>query len=186
MKNIQEILSEYGVTVPEEKAADFDKVFKANYKTVKEVEKIESARDSVKAQLDAAQATLKKFEGIDPEKIGKELEDYKKQAEEAEKKYTRELTQRDQKAWLDKKLDEYGVTSDFARRQLVSDCMAEESGLPWKEGAFFGFDDFMKAAKEKDATLYQTKAEKKAPSFTGPLGDPQTGNGKKFVPPKIF
>ena len=60
MKNIQEILSEYGITVPEEKAADFDKVFKANYKTVKEVEKIESARDSVKAQLDAAQATLKK------------------------------------------------------------------------------------------------------------------------------
>ena len=163
----------------------------------KQITTVEGERDAAKAQLDTANATLKKFEGIDPQQIQQELQTYKTQAEEAEKKYTRELTQRDQKDWIGKKLDEYGVSSPYARRQLTSDCMAEGSGLTWKDGAFFGFDDFMKSAKEKDASLYQTAEEKaaaekeaaqkaKAPTFTGPTGDPAGGGEKKFTPPKIF
>ena len=163
----------------------------------KQITTVEGERDAAKAQLDTANATLKKFEGIDPQQIQQELQTYKTQAEEAEKKYTRELTQRDQKDWIGKKLDEYGVTSPYARRQLTSDCMAEGSGLTWKDGAFFGFDDFMKSAKEKDASLYQTAEEKaaaekeaankaNAPTFTGPTGDPTPGTDKKFTPPKIF
>ena len=157
---------------------------------------LEGERDAAKAQLETANATLKKFEGIDPQQIQTELQTYKTQAEEAEKKYTRELTQRDQRDWIGKKLDEYGVTSPYARRQLTSDCMAEDSGLSWKDGAFFGFDDFMKAAKEKDKGLYQTAEEKaaaekdaaqkaKAPAFTGSTGDPAPAT-PKFTPPKIF
>lgn len=157
---------------------------------------LEGERDAAKAQLETANATLKKFEGIDPQQIQTELQTYKTQAEEAEKKYTRELTQRDQRDWIGKKLDEYGVTSPYARRQLTSDCMAEDSGLSWKDGAFFGFDDFMKAAKEKDNGLYQTAEEKaaaekgaaqkaKAPAFTGSTGDPAPAT-PKFTPPKIF
>ena len=149
----------------------------------KQITTVEGERDAAKAQLDTANATLKKFEGIDPQQIQQELQTYKTQAEEAEKKYTRELTQRDQKDWIGKKLDEYGVTSPYARRQLTSDIMAEDSGLSWKDGAYFGFDDYMKSAKEKDASLYQTAEEKaaaekdaankaKAPTFTGPTGDP--------------
>ena len=163
----------------------------------KQITTVEGERDAAKAQLDTANATLKKFEGIDPQQIQQELQTYKTQAEEAEKKYTRELTQRDQKDWIGKKLDEYGVTSPYARRQLISDIMAEDSGLSWKDGAYFGFDDYMKSAKEKDASLYQTAEEKaaaekdaankaKAPTFTGPTGDPTPGTDKKFTPPKIF
>lgn len=163
----------------------------------KQITTVEGERDAAKAQLDTANATLKKFEGIDPQQIQQELQTYKTQAEEAEKKYTRELTQRDQKDWIGKKLDEYGVTSPYARRQLTSDIMAEDSGLSWKDGAYFGFDDYMKSAKEKDASLYQTAEEKaaaekeaankaNAPTFTGPTGDPTPGTDKKFTPPKIF
>ena len=163
----------------------------------KQITTVEGERDAFKAQLDTANETLKKFEGIDPQQIQTELQTYKTKAEEAEKKFTREMTQRDQKDWIGKKLDEYGVTSPYARRQLTSDIMAEESGLSWKDGAYFGFDDFMKAAKEKDNGLYQTAEEKaaaekeaaqkaKAPTFTGPTGDPAGGGEKKFTPPKVF
>lgn len=163
----------------------------------KQITTVEGERDAAKAQLDTANATLKKFEGIDPQQIQQELQTYKTQAEEAERKYTRELTQRDQKDWIGKKLDEYGVSSPYARRQLTSDIMAENSGLSWKDGAYFGFDDYMKSAKEKDASLYQTAEEKaaaekdaankaKAPTFTGPTGDSTSGTDKKFTPPKIF
>ena len=69
--------------------------------------------------------------------------------------------------------------------------------LPWKDGAFLGFDDHMKAAREKDKTLYQTAKEKaeaekakgqqeKAPYFTGRAGNHNTQPGEKYVPPKIF
>lgn len=158
---------------------------------------LEGERDNYKAQLDTANTTLKKFEGIDPTKIQEEIQTYKTQAEEAEKNFNRQITQRDQKDWIQTKLDEYGVTSPFARRQLTSDCMAEDSGLTWKDGSFFGFDDFMKAAKEKDNSLYLTAEEKSeaekasklknnAPTFTGPTGDDKPGSDRKFTPPKVF
>lgn len=163
----------------------------------KQITAIEGERDAAKTQLDTANTTLKKFEGIDPQQIQQELQTYKAQAEEAEKRYTRELTQRDQKDWINKKLDEYGVSSPFARRQLTSECMAEETGLTWKDGKYMGFDDYMKSAKEQDNGLYQTADEKaaaekdaalkdKAPTFTGPTGDPTPSTGKKYTPPKLF
>lgn len=168
----------------------------------KEIATLTTARDGLQAQLDTATATLKKFEGIDPEKIQEELQTYKTKAEEAEKKYTRELTQRDQKDWLKAKLDEYGVKSPLARRQITTEVMSEEGGLKWqpakdnKPAMFYGFDDYMKAAKAEDDTLYQTaeekaeaekaaKLKKDAPAFTGPTGDPGTGS-EKYTPPKIF
>lgn len=153
-------------------------------------------RDDLKTRLTNAETALGKFEGIDPEKIQQEVQDYKKQAEEAEKRFNAQITARDQKDWLSKKFDEYGVSSPYARKQLESECMGEGSVCTWKDGAFYGFDDYMKAAKEKDDSLYQTAEEKeaaakaaeqakKAPAFTDPAGDPAPST-KKFTPPKIF
>lgn len=162
----------------------------------KAVTTLETERDDLKGRLTTAETTLKNFEGIDPAKIQQEVQTYKQQAEEAEKRYTAQLTQRDQHDWLKGKFDEYGVASPYARKQLEAECMSENSGCSWKDGAFFGFDDFMKAAKAKDAGLYMTAEEKaeaekaaklmgKAPTFTGPTGDP-TEKPNKFVPPKVF
>ena len=93
-------------------------------------------------------------------------------------------------------MDEYGVESPYARKQLEAEVMAEGSGLSWKDGAYFGFDDFMKAAKEKDKSLYETAEEKaerekqaqqqqKAPQIVGRTGNTNP-TGTKYVPPKIF
>lgn len=163
----------------------------------KTIADLTTERDDYKSRLEAADATLKRFEGIDPQKIQEELQTYKNQAEETKKSYEKKLTQRDQKDWIEKKLTEYGVASPYARRQLVADCMSEESGLTWKDGQYLGFDDYMKLAKQQDAGLYQTAEEKaaaekdaalkdKAPTFTGPTGDPAPSTDKKYTPPKIF
>ena len=168
----------------------------------KEIATLTTERDGLQSRLDTATTTLKKFEGIDPEQIQTELQTFKAQAEEAEQRYAREITQRDQKDWLTNKLDEYGVKSPLARKQIVTEVMAEETGLKWqpakddKPAMFFGFDDYMKAAKAEDNTLYQTaeekaaaeqqaNLEKKAPTFTGPAGDPAPA-AEKYTPPKIF
>jgi len=108
------------------------------------------------------------------------------------------LTRRDQSEWIDQKLDEYGVASPYARKQLKAECLSEDSGLKWKDNTFFGFDDFMKAAKKNDNGLYLSEEEKqaaakesaakeKAARFTGPMQGDGTGTEPKAkVPPKIF
>ena len=174
--------------------ADIGKALK---KQEKQITDLTAERDGLQEQLTKANETLTSFEGVDPAKLKDEVEKYKKAAKDAEADYKAKMTQRDQRDWLKEKLDSYDVKSPFARAQLVSEIMNAENGLKWKDGAFYGFDDYMKAAKEKDASLYLTEEEKKAeaekkaqeekaPKFTGPAG---TGGGtseNKYVPPKIF
>lgn len=162
----------------------------------KTITTLETEKEGLKGQLSTAEAALQKFEGIDPQQIQQEIQTYKEQAEAAQKNFQAQITARDQRDWLKQKFDEYGVASPYARKQLETECMAEGSGCAWKDGAFFGFDDFMKAAKAKDNSLYMTAEEKaeaekaaklkdKAPTFTGPTGDPAP-KSDKYTPPKIF
>ena len=65
MKNIYEILKEYGLEVPADKKADFDKAWKENYRTKSEYDNAVSQRDNYKASLDDVNAKLKEFEGVD-------------------------------------------------------------------------------------------------------------------------
>ena len=74
MKNIYELLVKYNLTIPEEKKAEFEEAFKANYKTVAEVEKITSARDNYKSQLETAQTALEEFKGVDVKELQGKIE----------------------------------------------------------------------------------------------------------------
>ena len=65
MKNIYDILKDFGLEVPEDKKADFDKAWKENYRTKAEYEKATSQRDEYKTSLDTVNAKLKEFEGVD-------------------------------------------------------------------------------------------------------------------------
>lgn len=84
MKNIQTILSEFGISIPEDKIKDFETVFNENYKTISEVNKLRTDRDNYKSQAETAQNSLKEFEGIDvkdlQEKVKKLNEDMATQA----------------------------------------------------------------------------------------------------------
>ena len=175
-------------------SADIGKALK---KQEKQITDITTERDGLQEQLTKANEALASFEGVDPAKLKEEVERYKKAASDAEKDFKAKMTQRDQREWLKGKMDEYDVKSPYARAQLVTEIMDAENGLKWKDGAYLGFDDFMKAAKGKDAGLYLTQEEKdaearqkeqegKAPSFTGPTGGNGGDGGKKYVPPKLF
>lgn len=209
MKKLLEILKNAGIEIPEEKQADVKKAFFESYKSVgeynKAVTKLTEARDGLQTRLDTAETTLKAFEGMDAEKVKAELAEWKKKAEDAEKNFAAQITARDQKDWLKAKLEEYGVTSPYARKQLMAECMDEKSGLKWKgaDTGFYGFDDFMKDAKKADPSLYQSaeekaasekeaqeaaktaEAAKNAPKFTSPATEPASG-GKSTPPPIIF
>ena len=177
-----------------------DAVFKLNGLDVENakapIATLTAERDDLKARLATAEDTLKGFDGKSADEVKAEIAQYKKQAEDAGKNFQLQMTQRDQRDWVNGQLDKYGVSSPYARRQLAADVMDEKDGLKWKDGAFQGFDDVMKSAKEKDSGLYQTaeekaeaekqaQLEKKAPKIVGPTGN-TTPTETKYTPPKIF
>ena len=88
-----------GVTVPEDKTAELNKLVAENYKTVAEFDKrvgrLETERDGLQSQLDTATENLKKFDGLDADAIKNEVAEAKKRAEEAEKNLKEKLEERD-------------------------------------------------------------------------------------------
>lgn len=87
MKNIHTILSEVGITVPEDKKANFDKAIAENYKTAAEFEKkvnrLTEDLSAEKKRADDAVETLKGFEGKDFDAITKERDKWKQDYEKA-------------------------------------------------------------------------------------------------------
>ena len=68
MKNIFEIMKEYGLEVPEENKKEFEKAVLENYKTVtdydKQTEKLNKANDTIKANDTAIQDLQKELESF--------------------------------------------------------------------------------------------------------------------------
>ncbi|MBQ6807042.1 MAG: hypothetical protein IJO97_06400 [Lachnospiraceae bacterium] len=68
MKNIFEILKEYGLEVPEDKKKDFEKAVLENYKTVtdydNQTEKLNKANETIKANDTAMNDLKKELEGF--------------------------------------------------------------------------------------------------------------------------
>lgn len=99
MKNIHTILSEIGITIPEDKKAEFDKAVAENYKTTAEHEKkVTRLTDDLAAEkkrADTAVETLKGFEGKDFDAITRERDDWKKKHDDLEASHKRERDERD-------------------------------------------------------------------------------------------
>lgn len=99
MKNIHTILSELGITVPEDKKNDLEKAVAENYKTTAEFEKkvnrLTADLDAEKTARKTAEDTLKGFEGKDFEAITRERDEWKRKHEEAEANHRREAEERE-------------------------------------------------------------------------------------------
>ena len=65
MKNIETILSDFGITIPEGKAADLRKAVAENYKTVAEFAKLQERHDALDTSLKDVQGKLAAFDGVD-------------------------------------------------------------------------------------------------------------------------
>ena len=95
MKNIMEILSELGITVPEDKQAELNKTVAKNYKTIVEHE---NKVNKLTEERDTAVETLKGFEGKDFDAITKERDEWKRKHDENQQKYQQEQEEREYNA----------------------------------------------------------------------------------------
>ena len=69
MKNIYEILADFGLEVPADKKTDFDKAWKENYRTKAEYDNAVTKRDEYKTSLDSVNEKLKEFDGVNVEDL---------------------------------------------------------------------------------------------------------------------
>ena len=99
MKNIHTILSEIGISIPDDKKAEFDKAVAENYKTSAEFEKkvtrLTDDLEAEKKRANTAVETLKGFEGKDFDAITRERDDWKKKHDDLEANHKKEHEERE-------------------------------------------------------------------------------------------
>ena len=102
MKNIFEIMKEYGFEVPEDKKKDFEKAVLENYKTVtdydNQTEKLNTANETIKANdiaMKDLQSKLDGFKGVDVSGLNQRISDLEAEKVNIQKDYEAKMADRD-------------------------------------------------------------------------------------------
>lgn len=113
----------------------------------------------------------------------KELSDWKKKAEDAEKDAQAKLYERDFADALKTEFEGIKFSSEAAKRAIMAEV--KDAGLKLKDGKILGLNDLIAQMKEKDASAFvddeQIKAQQNAARFTQPIGRAQPAGGKKYT-----
>lgn len=174
MQKLIETLKSFGIDIPEDKQADVKKALSEHYKNAGEVSKtlskVENERDNWKIRAETAEATLKNFDGIDPENIKTELATWKQKAENAEKDFKDKIYERDFADSLKSTLEEVKFSSEAAKKAVMADIKA--AGLKLKDGKILGLNDLLDQMKKDDASAFvdenqQTAMQNQARFTTG-------------------
>lgn len=189
MKKLIETLRSLGIEVPENKESEVRKKLSENYKNIAEVEKttntLETDRNSWKERAEAAEETLKKFDGVDLDTIQGELADWKQKAADAEKNAQKQIYERDFADALKAELESVKFTSEAAKRDVTAQIKAAE--LKLKDGKILGLSDLIGQIKKADASAFVDEQQEqleagKAKPFTQPLnGKPLPTSKEKFA-----
>lgn len=145
-------------------------------KLQKENDNLITERDTWKKKAEAAETTLKGFEGVDLETMQKELSDWKQKATEAEKNAQAQLYERDFADALKTEFEGIKFSSEAAKRAIMAEV--KEAGLKLKDGKILGLNDLLSQMKEKDASAFvddaQQQAQQNMARFTTPVGKQNT------------
>lgn len=156
MQKLIETLGSFGIEIPEDKQADVKKALSEHYKNAGEVSKtlskVEGERDNWKSRAETAEATLKKFDGIDPDNIKTELDTWKQKAADAEKDFNDKIYERDFADALKSALEDVKFSSEAAKKAVMADIKA--AGLKLKDGKILGLNDLLEQMKKDDASAF--------------------------------
>lgn len=145
-------------------------------KLQKENDNLSADRDTWKEKAEAAETTLKGFEGVDLETMQREISDWKQKATEAEKNAQAQLYERDFADALKAEFEGIKFSSEAAKRAIMAEV--KEAGLKLKDGKILGLNDLLSQMKEKDASAFvddaQQQVQQNMARFTAPVGKQNT------------
>lgn len=119
MKNIYEILKEFGLEIPADKKANFDKMLKEHYRTKSEYDNVTAKRDEYKTSLDGVNAKLKEFDGIDVADLKGQITKLQSDMAAKDAEYAKKESERQFNDSLDKAITEAGGKNAKAIRALL-------------------------------------------------------------------
>lgn len=205
MKNVEQILKDAGVELTDEQKAAVNKGVTENYRTindynnqVKKTEKAEGERDTLQGQLTDAQETIKGFDGVDVEKLNKDIADWKERAIKAEKDYAAKIAQRDFDDMLKSEIagvkgrNEKAIRANLDIESLMNSKNQREDikkaleSLKGAEDTAFMFVDEKAEEQKKAEEEAKTKAAASAPKFTDKSEPKQTPAKDTSPAPVIF
>ena len=179
MQNIIEILKSIGIEVPEDKVATLNKSVSENYKTIsefeKKVSKMEMENESLKERAEAAEETLKGFEGKDFDTITKERDEWKMKAENAEKEYSAKEAEREKQELLKEAFEGVEFTSESAKKAIMAQI---SESVSVKNGKLIGFNDLLEDAKKNDASAFVNKEQENLEQSKAKFTDKMNNGGK--------
>ena len=179
MQNIIEILKSIGIEVPEDKVATLNKSVSENYKTIsefeKKVSKMEMENESLKERAEAAEETLKGFEGKDFDTITKERDEWKMKAENAEKEYSAKEAEREKQELLKEAFDGVEFTSESAKKAIMAQI---SESVSVKNGKLIGFNDLLEDARKNDASAFVNKEQENLEQGKARFTDKMNNGGK--------
>ena len=150
-------------------------------KLQKENDNLSADRDTWKEKAEAAETTLKGFEGVDLETMQREISDWKQKATEAEKSAQAQLYERDFADALKTEFEGIKFSSEAAKRAIMAEV--KEAGLKLKDGKILGLNDLVSQMKEKDSSAFiddaQQQAQQNMARFTAPAG--KSGSAGKLT-----
>ena len=136
-----------------------------------ETKKLKDEGEAYKKRAETAEETLKGFEGKDFDAMTKELEGYKKKAEESKAEFDRQIAERDFNDALKTEIEGYKFTSESAKRAVMNEI--KSAGLKLSDGKILGLKDLIAQIKEKDSGAFvdeqKEKLEKDKAKFTEPI-----------------
>lgn len=174
MKNIHTILSEYGITVPDDKKADFDKAIAANYKTVAEYDKQAGKLTAMTERAETAENTLKGFEGKDFDAITKDRDEWKQKHADLERKHQEEA---DAREFTDELIEAIKAAKGKNPKAIMALLPIDD--LRASKNRRKDIDAAIAEVKESDGYQFDADDGGTPPAkFTGPRKDGGNGGGK--------
>lgn len=174
--NIIEKLKQFNVEVTPEMEKAFAGDFLSELEVNKKLSKAENDRDSWKQRAEAAEETLKGFEGKDFDTITRERDEWKKKAEDAEKEYSAKEAEREKTELLKEAFAEIEFTSESAKKAIMAQ-IAE--GVSVKNGKLIGFNDLLEDAKKNDASAFVNKEQQNLEQNKAKFTDKMNNQGGK-------
>jgi hypothetical protein len=124
MKNIEAILAEFKIEIPEDKKSDFLKAVGENYKPIADWQRQKDKVDDLTTRLDTATEELKKFEGVDTDDLKTQITDLNKKLKDQETEYQSKIADRDFHDLIDKGITKYkGVNAKAIKALLDLDTL---------------------------------------------------------------
>lgn len=102
MKNIFEIMKEYGLELPEDKKKDFEAAVLENYKTISDYNNQKAALDAASEKLKTTEETMKglnvkleEYKDVDVSELRKKIEDLTEDLKKKDAEYQKQMADRD-------------------------------------------------------------------------------------------